>query len=64
MQIPIRCMTCGALIADKWDEFQKEIAEGKSPNEVLDKFGISRYCCRRMFLTHIDLIGEIISPKK
>ena len=24
MIIPVRCFTCGALIADKWDEFCAE----------------------------------------
>lgn len=64
MQMPIRCITCGAVLADKWDAFQKEVAAGKAPDEVLDELKIGRYCCRRMLLTHIDLVEEIISPKK
>ena len=26
---------------------------------ILDNLGIDRYCCRRMFVAHIDLIDEI-----
>ena len=26
---------------------------------VLDKLGLKRYCCRRMMLTHVDLIDII-----
>ncbi|MHA1238538.1 MAG: DNA-directed RNA polymerase subunit N [Candidatus Odinarchaeia archaeon] len=60
MIIPIRCFTCGALIGDKWEEFKKRIENGEDPKKVLDDLGVKRYCCRRMFLSHIDLIDEII----
>ena len=64
MQIPVRCMTCGAVIADQWQSFKKGIIEGKSPKQVLDELGVDRYCCRRMFLTHLDLLNELITHKK
>jgi DNA-directed RNA polymerases I, II, and III subunit RPABC5 len=28
--------------------------------EALDKLGLKRYCCRRMVLTHIDLIEKLL----
>jgi len=62
--IPIRCFTCGALIADKWEEFAKEVKSGKDPGEVLDRLGVRRYCCRRMFLSHVELIDEILKYEK
>ena len=32
----------------------------KTPEgEVLDELGFTRYCCRKILLTHIDLIDEI-----
>ncbi len=32
----------------------------KTPEgEVLDELGYTRYCCRKILLTHIDLIDEI-----
>jgi DNA-directed RNA polymerase subunit N len=31
----------------------------EDPGEVLDDLGITRYCCRRMLLTHVELIDEI-----
>jgi DNA-directed RNA polymerase I, II, and III subunit RPABC5 len=27
--------------------------------QVLDELGLRRYCCRKHFLTHIDLIEKI-----
>ncbi|MCQ5376780.1 MAG: DNA-directed RNA polymerase subunit N [Candidatus Methanomethylicia archaeon] len=58
MIIPVRCFTCGKVIADKWDEFKAEVAKGENPAKVLDSLGIKRYCCRRMFLSHIELLEE------
>jgi len=28
--------------------------------EALDELGLSRYCCRRMLLTHVDLIEKLL----
>jgi DNA-directed RNA polymerase subunit N len=36
------------------------VKEGESPEKVLDKLGVKRYCCRRMFLGHVNFIDEII----
>ncbi|MDH7478316.1 MAG: hypothetical protein QHH17_08055, partial [Candidatus Bathyarchaeota archaeon] len=27
---------------------------------VLDSLGIKRYCCRRMLLSHVDIIDEVL----
>ncbi len=60
MIIPIRCFTCGKLIADKWEEFAERVKAGEDPGKVLDSMGIKRYCCRRMLLSHIDILDEIL----
>ncbi len=62
--IPVRCFTCGALIADKWEEFVKRVKNGEKPGKVLDDLGVKRYCCRRMFISHVDLIEEMIYYSK
>ncbi|MDP6639804.1 MAG: DNA-directed RNA polymerase subunit N [Candidatus Poseidoniaceae archaeon] len=59
MIIPIRCFSCGKVIADLWDPFQNKIAEGQDKGEAMDELGLDRYCCRRMFVSHIDLIQEV-----
>ena len=59
MIIPIRCMTCGKPVAQHWESFQKMVKKGTSPSTVLDKLGLERYCCRSLFLTHIDLTKSI-----
>ena len=60
MIIPVRCFTCGSLIADKWEEFSRRVEAGEDPGKVLDSLGVKRYCCRRMLLSHVDLIKEVI----
>lgn len=60
MMLPVRCFSCGALIGDKYDEFERRVKDGEDPGKVLDSLGIKRYCCRRMFLSHIELVDEVI----
>ncbi len=90
MIIPIRCFTCGKVIAHKWETYEKLIKIGKNyilsknkkneeiedelddwwnkeklqknqvEGQVLDKIGMTRYCCRRMFLGETDLISKIL----
>ena len=67
--IPVRCFTCGKIIGDVYEEYTKRYAEyqksmkagekpKETPKEILDSLGLDRYCCRRMILTHVELIGE------
>jgi len=60
MIIPVRCFTCGSLIGDKWEEFSRRVKAGEDPGGILDSLGIKRYCCRRMILSHVDIIDEIL----
>jgi DNA-directed RNA polymerase subunit N len=60
MMIPVRCFTCGKVIGHLYEEYSRRVASGESPKAVLDSMGMNRYCCRRMFLGHVELIDEII----
>jgi len=59
MIIPVRCFTCGKLIGDKWEEFSKRVKNGEPADKVLDDLGVTRYCCRRMLLSHVEIIDEV-----
>ena len=59
MIIPVRCFTCGKLIGDKWEEFSRRVKEGEPAGKVLDDLGVTRYCCRRMLLSHVEIIDEV-----
>ena len=60
MIIPVRCFSCGKLIGDKWEEYSDRIKRGQSPQKILDDLGITRYCCRRMLLSNVQIIDEAI----
>lgn len=77
MIIPIRCFTCGKVLADKYNYYVSEVKkleEGTAtPQEqkqephfdklragpILDRLGLTRYCCRRHMLGTVDMM-EII----
>lgn len=87
MIIPVRCFTCGKVLGDKWEYYQRKARElreaqgpeaaaeaGKAPGaaldimrvtdktpvgRLLDDMGITRICCRRHMLGHVDLIDVI-----
>ncbi|MHA1206439.1 MAG: DNA-directed RNA polymerase subunit N [Candidatus Hodarchaeales archaeon] len=61
MMIPIRCYTCGKVIAQYYEEFIEGLKTGKETKEMLDSFGLTRYCCRRMLITHVELIDDILT---
>ena len=60
MLIPVRCFTCGNLIADKFDDYQTKVKAGENPEKVLNDLAINRYCCRRMRLTTVETIQQVI----
>ncbi len=64
MIIPIRCFSCGKPIAHLWEEFKERVAKGEEPKKVLDELGLERYCCRAVFLGHVDLIDLVSKFKK
>lgn len=90
MLIPIRCYTCGKVVGDKWDAYQRlvkdyrgKVKSGEASGIVdggefaiqsgeivdprlktpegaaLDALRMERYCCRRMLLTHVNIIDHI-----
>lgn len=81
MIIPIKCFTCGTVLADKYRYYleqvrkkklakrgngesididkvlylTQEFAEKTPEGEVLDELNMTKMCCRRHFLTHVDI---------
>jgi DNA-directed RNA polymerase subunit N len=69
MIIPIRCFTCGKIIANKYEKYCSMVKERNKKEKIVsnqderidnrdifEKLSLHRYCCRRMVLSHIDLI--------
>jgi DNA-directed RNA polymerase subunit N len=81
MIIPVKCFTCGNVIANKYRYYQAEVRKrklakkvgsdsfdidkvvyltkefhDKTPEgDVLDELNMKKMCCRRHFLTHVDI---------
>ena len=76
MIIPVKCFTCGKVLANKYMYYTKEVRKmkldkGQDPDKVvyltkdygektaegivLDNLGLTRMCCRRHMLTHVDI---------
>ena len=64
MQIPIRCFACGKPVAHLWEEYKERTEKGEEKKKVLDNLGLKRYCCRALFLGHVDLIDTVAQFKK
>ncbi|HKR74832.1 MAG TPA: DNA-directed RNA polymerase subunit N [Candidatus Saccharimonadales bacterium] len=60
MLVPVRCFTCGKLIANIYNEFLAQVKQGEEPNKVMDSLKITRYCCRRMFVSSVETIYQVI----
>ena len=57
---PVRCFTCNKIIANKW-EIYKKMTDEKIPSEkIFSVLGLRRYCCRRMILSHVDMIDKLL----
>ena len=59
MIIPIRCNSCGMVLANKWNIFMK-LKKEMSDKEALDKVGLVRYCCRTMLRQHVNIIDDFL----
>jgi len=75
MIIPVRCFTCNKVLADKWEQYLKmtthksgrkiisidksDYTEKTKELNAFEALNITRYCCRRHLLSHIDLLEEI-----
>ena len=81
MIIPVKCFTCGNVIANKYRYYQAEVRKRKLAKkvgsnsmeidkvlyltkefhektvegDVLDDLHMKKMCCRRHFLTHVDI---------
>jgi len=62
MIIPVRCFTCGKVVGNKWEKYQELLETNEyEKNEILDILDLKKYCCRRMLLTHVELIEKLLN---
>lgn len=73
MIIPIRCFTCGQILASKYKTYCSNIEKIKESNimdltdntdvykKEMEKIGIKRYCCKKQFLGQINILEKLKS---
>ena len=62
MIIPVRCFTCGKIIGNKYETYLELMQdENTTESDALSNLGLTRYCCRRMLLTHVDLMTRLLN---
>lgn len=49
------------VIGNKYESYTKLLMDDVGPGEAMDRLGLKRYCCRRMVLTHVDLIDKLLA---
>lgn len=59
MIIPVRCFSCGKVVGHLWEDYKKRVEKGEDSKKVLDDLGLTRYCCRGLFVGHVDLIKKV-----
>ncbi|MFH1683162.1 MAG: DNA-directed RNA polymerase subunit N [Candidatus Woesearchaeota archaeon] len=64
MIIPIRCFSCGKPVGHLWEQYLEKLEKGEDKKKVMDQLGLERYCCRALFLGHVELIDLAAEFKK
>lgn len=65
MIIPVRCLTCGFIVGDKYEPWLEALEKGeRSPKQILDDLGVQKICCRRMLISQVDLVDIILPYSK
>ena len=64
MIIPVRCFSCGKPVGQLWEQYVERVKAGEDPKKVMDDLGLERFCCRALFVGHVDLLDDISQFKK
>lgn len=64
MIIPIRCFTCNKEISSKYSKYLDKRKSGLSAAVAMDELGIKRLCCRRMYLSNVDIADQLLNFEK
>jgi DNA-directed RNA polymerase I, II, and III subunit RPABC5 len=62
--IPIRCFSCNKIIANKWEKYVSLLESGMTPVDAFKILNVVRYCCKRMFLGHVEIIDKLLLYSK
>ena len=60
MPFPIRCFTCGKVVARYEQKYFSMLEEGVKKGDALNSIGMTRICCRRMFLGYVNIADKLL----
>lgn len=60
MSFPVRCFSCGKCIGGKWEKYKECLNSGINESDIFKNIKISRYCCKRMFLGHVEIEEKLL----
>ncbi|MFH1400001.1 MAG: DNA-directed RNA polymerase subunit N [Nanoarchaeota archaeon] len=64
MIIPVRCFSCGKPVGHLHESYVARVAKGEERKAVMDDLDLERYCCRALFMGHVDLLEVAAQFKK
>ena len=60
MIFPVRCFTCNKVIGNKWYTYKHLLDQNILIDDIFKKLGIDKYCCKRHFTCHVEIIDELL----
>ena len=70
--LPQRCFTCNKILSHIELEYEEKLEvielndkitdeeKSKLKRELVDSFGLERYCCRSILISYVDIIKVVI----
>ena len=59
MIIPVRCFTCNNMLASKYLLYTDLKKKQTPAQDIFNILGVTRICCKRHLISHIDLVDKI-----
>jgi len=60
MIIPVRCMTCGKVLGNKWKRLEELRARKAKMIEIYKVLGLDRYCCQKTIMTFVETLDTLL----
>lgn len=60
MIIPVRCMTCGKVLGNKWKRLEELRARQAKMIEIYKALGLERYCCKKTIMTFVETLDTLL----
>lgn len=58
--LEVRCYTCNHVVGHLWTPFVR-MRTTHTGKERLDELGLTRMCCRRMLLSHVPVVDDLVT---